>query len=373
MIKNATAFPIGLMIILINFIKEIMIYIKLYFQKIKYHLIDFIVSGVTFLQKFYGFSYFYPFWGVYFVITLRCNLNCPHCFVFKQTTAKFNTDISATELSSFLSKLVFFKFIKPRIHLFGGEPTVNKEFIKILQQLSLSNFKVTLRTNGIIKKEYFKKIISCPSLDKIIFSIHLKNLHLHIKQLCSLIAKENLSRKKRKRIKIYICGTIEEIQKNYSSIDEFIKIYENIGCRHIKIQHMKNTGITVSDHNKNNKIIEEIALVKKTKCKIPILFSPNIKLKDLPAFYRDDFAVTKNNCLFPWFSTIITPQGSVFVCEGFQKTEENIKDKSLQNIWNGENYRKIRKNIARNGCQLASNNRCADRRYYGLLSKYFDF
>ncbi len=332
---------------------------------------DLIISGFTILQKLKGFSYFYPFWGIYLVITLRCNLNCPQCFVFKHPAANSNAEISAAELDLFLPKLVFLKFIRPRIHLFGGEPTVNKEFLEILNCLTRHKFKVTLRTNGVINLDQFKKIIIQPCLDKVIFSIHLSSLQDHIQKLCALISAENISRKTNNKIKIYICGAIEDIHRNNISLDKFIRQYENSGCRHIKIQHMKNIGGPPSEPNKNTEIIKEIILAKKTKYKIPILFSPNIRVKDLPAFYQDNFATSKNNCLFPWFSTIITPQGSVFVCEGFQKTGENIKEKSLQSIWNGENYRKIRKNIIKNGCQLPLNSRCAHRRYYNLKTQYF--
>lgn len=332
---------------------------------------DLMISGITILQKLKGFSYFYPFWGIYLVITLRCNLNCPQCFVFKNTSTSTNAEMSAAELNSILPKLVFLKFIRPRIHLFGGEPTVNKEFLEILSCLTIHKFRVTLRTNGVIDIEQFKKIITQPCLDKVIFSIHLSNLKDHIQKLCSLISAKNISRKTNNKIKIYICGAIEDIHRNNISIDEFIRQYENIGCRHIKIQHMKNIGVANRDHNKNTEIIDEIRLVKKNKYRIPILFSPNIRVKDLPDFYQDNFAVSKNNCLFPWFSTIITPQGSVFVCEGFQKTGENIKEKSLQSIWNGKNYKKIRNNIIKNGCQLPLNSRCAHRRYYNLQTQYF--
>lgn len=346
-----------------------------FFKKIKYQLLDLIISGITVIQKLNGYSFIMPFWGIYIVITLRCNLRCPDCFVLNQATTSLNSDIPADYFKLILSKIKFFKFIKPRIHLFGGEPTVHKELPKILQYLSDEKFKVTLRTNGVINQEYFEKIIKYPCLDKVIFSIHLENFHQHIKELCTLIDESNNLNKKRKKIKTYICGTIEDIQRNNTSINEFIEQYENIGCQHIKIQHMKNIDTTNQNHNTsdNKKIIEEITLAKKTKYQIPILFSPNIKTKDLNNFYQNIFAPQKNNCLFPWFSTIITPLGNVFVCEGFQKTGENIREKSLQQIWNGKKYRQIRKGIARNGCQLSSSSLCAHRRYYGLTSKYFEF
>lgn len=86
------------------------------------------------------------------VITSRCNLNCPICFVGRRK------NYHEPSLSWIRNVLISFKNTK--INLFGGEPTIRSDLPEIIKLIkSMKNF-VSMYTNGIkiANLEYLKKL-----------------------------------------------------------------------------------------------------------------------------------------------------------------------------------------------------------------------
>jgi len=77
--------------------------------------------------------------------------------------------------------------------------------------------------------------------------------------------------------------------------------------------------------------------------------SPNIRSKEelRRRFYDDDYAYV-NTCFYPWNVMRINPYGDVYTCQ-MNITAGNVRDKKLEELWNGEAYVKFRRDLRQVG------------------------
>ena len=87
------------------------------------------------------------------ILTYRCNNNCEFCFADSEYQKK---EISLDELNQLLPFLHSFK--RESIRLVGGEPTLNPDFIEIMNFLFQQGFKVNIFTNGKLQTHLIEKL-----------------------------------------------------------------------------------------------------------------------------------------------------------------------------------------------------------------------
>lgn len=78
-------------------------------------------------------------------ITNRCNFKCSYCFVKKNSS-----DLSLHNLKKIFKKI---PQLPLEVYLTGGEPTLNPEFIAIVNYLNEMGILVRLHTTGVLLKE----------------------------------------------------------------------------------------------------------------------------------------------------------------------------------------------------------------------------
>lgn len=102
---------------------------------------------------------------------MRCNFNCSYCdeYTHDNSSPYLQFEVAKKTIDKLISK-VDGKVIK--VNLTGGEPTVNKDFEKILNYMYDNNILVGLTTNGSRTLEFYKTIV--PKLKSIIFSYHME-------------------------------------------------------------------------------------------------------------------------------------------------------------------------------------------------------
>ncbi len=91
-------------------------------------------------------------------VTSRCNLNCPICIAnIPGMGVDFHPSLEYFE--KVLGQLAQWK-PKPRICLFGGEPTVRKDLFEIIQMAKGRKMRVSLVTNGLAlaNEDYCKRV-----------------------------------------------------------------------------------------------------------------------------------------------------------------------------------------------------------------------
>lgn len=93
-------------------------------------------------------------------LTYQCNFRCMHCYIDNHNPVFFNTD-RLDALIEFLNA-----FEMQRVYLFGGEPLLHNDFIKIYRTLFLAGFQMSLSTNGsLINKEIVELFEKMPPIN----------------------------------------------------------------------------------------------------------------------------------------------------------------------------------------------------------------
>lgn len=92
-------------------------------------------------------------------LTTKCNFSCSHCPMaqWRNTTPKY--PLNNTELIPFIEQ-----YCKPKdwiIELTGGEPALYDGLDKLLQWLSLNQYRVLIKTNGSLPINKYRKITRC--------------------------------------------------------------------------------------------------------------------------------------------------------------------------------------------------------------------
>jgi len=94
------------------------------------------------------------------IFTSGCNLKCPWCY---------NTELNKNIKKSDISLVKFLSIARKNIVITGGEPTIQKDLIKVLRLFKKLGFNVKLDTNGtnpeIIKQIIDEKLVSFISMD----------------------------------------------------------------------------------------------------------------------------------------------------------------------------------------------------------------
>lgn len=97
------------------------------------------------------------------ILTNICNMRCPFCFAVDNQINKEN--ISQFSLQQVKELLPFLNNKRKEIRYCGGEPSLNKDIIKITKYLLENDYKIFIMTNGVWPSR-FTKYISDLSIEK---------------------------------------------------------------------------------------------------------------------------------------------------------------------------------------------------------------
>jgi radical SAM protein with 4Fe4S-binding SPASM domain len=288
-------------------------------------------------------------------ITYRCNLICEFCYQDPKKRETF-PDLTLKDAMIIEKNIRGAYSFAPRIHLFGGEPTVNNDFVRILKYFSQKNYIISLTTNGVTLDQYVDELAGTKGLREIIISLNNMNFEKILPAL------QNFEKFGHKKPHISIACPINH--NNQNALIDTIKKLENSPASCVTFQHTTFTTHynKAIDFNSVRKQVEEI---KRNKYKILVLFLPDIKPNDIEKYNTDGaFPYNKNKCLAPWIVPFIQPNGDVLPCDEVDVVVGNVKLQGLRKIWNNEKYIKFRNDIQKFGISQAICQRCCHRQYY---------
>ncbi|MCD4701213.1 MAG: radical SAM protein, partial [Candidatus Aegiribacteria sp.] len=144
------------------------------------------------VKAFKGRSPLYPRF-IQLLLTYKCNANCPFCY--QDSEKKKISDMSIGD-AQIIERNIRKSFnFKPRIHFFGGEPTVNTDFVEILKYFSYAGYKISMTTNGIDLLKYGKEIVETKGLREIHISLNdldFERVLSTLKQISNIDVNNNL-------------------------------------------------------------------------------------------------------------------------------------------------------------------------------------
>lgn len=302
--------------------------------------------------------------------TYRCNLNCLSCFKhadFYETEKEKNKNEVSKETYIQLIREASALGVRDCLISGGGEPLLREDIIDIMQEIKSGHMKGELITNGtLFSEEKIKKLVSC-GWDHVIFSIDgpdsKTNDYLRGKE--GSFDKSVWAIKKFSEFKEIMHVTTPSItiatvlsNRNYNQLKNMVQLCIKNGVNSFRLQKMiiwsKNGKRLQIDEKETNSIQNNIreALELADKYKIETNLRDFLDNEAVHNSNTVDFikqSIKSDNktegclCYAPFQNVSISENGKVRYCQMSDVSEENIKNKSLKEIWYGPNLDKLRK------------------------------
>ncbi|MFH0870488.1 MAG: radical SAM protein [archaeon] len=300
-------------------------------------------------------------------LTLRCNQNCDMCFD-KATLNKGDCELSYIEIKNFIDSV---KGRSPLFFITGGEPFLYKDIFKVMEYLRKNKLAFGVCTNGSALNDAMIRRLVHLAPANVVFSIHgLMDAHDKVTGRSGNYqrTKENIKLfcrlKKRTRVMI----NLVLMPENAAKLKQFITEAESWEVDAIRIQHLgfltpaelkRHRSVWKKQMGEASPAIHELIISKPCfdfketvkeiqgqRFNIPVWFKPYLKPEEVDSWYSDRFGV-RRRCLFLWKGVFVASNGDVFPCHVIKLKLGNIKEKSLEEIYNSEKAKKFRRAIKR--------------------------
>lgn len=313
-------------------------------------------------------------------VSEMCNLRCPMCNVWESRN-KFGERAKGTALTiKDIKNLVRqVRSFKPMFYFVGGEPTLNRDLIKIISYLHQKGMITSLTTNGWLLSHFAKPFFKS-GLDFISISLDGPDAEMHDKNrgvggsferategIKKLVKFKEKNRSIFPNIKINTVVT----PGNVDELEEMIVLAKNLGADEMSFQNLSFFGQKIQEINNSYADLKKtgrIMMGMKIEGKTPFSQTETEKivkfLKSLPRLsekyglplintpyvnnYKEYYQGTSPSpvdswCYDPWHTATIRGSGDLEVCQGY--VVGNIKGNKLLDLWNNERYRYFRKII----------------------------
>ncbi len=306
-------------------------------------------------------------WGIEFNQTLRCNLRCKFCWR-EPTKINHNNELSLNDYKKVINEAAKLKVKEVKI-IGGGEPLCKDETIEIMKLIKKNNMFGYICTNGTLFKEKDIKELVEIGWDHLKISLHgpcnthdfltgakgsfnaaIKNIKLFVKY-----------KKRLKRKKPFIEIGVVLVNKNYDKLIEMFRLAKKLDLQAVFIEpvtvysdlggKLKLNKKQEEEFEKIARMADKIAIRSRIQTNLPYFFDSKLiektnkmteVMKNLPNPKENDFFSIP--CYEPFYRMGIRVDGTVGPCGFFdEESPENIKKKSLKEIWFGP-YLKIRRN-----------------------------
>lgn len=291
------------------------------------------------------------------IATNKCNLNCVMC---NYRNKEKMDELSFDEIDSLL------KEDGSKIHLIGGEFFLRKDAMDLIKLIKDKGLELRITTNATIINNEIANVLTSKKVDEIVISIDgIKKTHNKIRGSKNAFQNaiqgiKNMQAEKNKQKsnfpKIGINTMVSKI--NYKEIPELASSLTALNIDNITLNYL--FDINETDIQAAEKILgatdrevrwystESNFSLNLNELNFIINSVKNNKLISLDPFiknYKKNGRKIHKSCLYLYIATWITPEGDVLPCPMIENyVAGNIKEDSLENIFNNEKYRNIRKN-----------------------------
>ncbi len=296
--------------------------------------------------------------------TDKCNLGCIFCWQRDSFRVNYKNELSKERYIQLIKEAADID-IKSIEITGGGEPLCREETtLTLMEETKKQDIFGSLITNGtLFNKDNIKKIVKT-GWDEIIFSLdspfekthdYLRAVEGSFNKVVRAIELFNLYKEKKPKLCIHsvLCN------KNYNQIPDMFMLAAKINCKNIFFEPIVTVtvGTKIADTLKlNAKQKKELPKYIKKAKKIAGKFGIENNLESLQTeiigkINEMDSLIIKdiqNNlpaCFEPWYHMIVRPNGRTGPCCMFDYSQEYLHEKTLQEIWYGKFFDRIRERL----------------------------
>ena len=304
-----------------------------------------------------------------FFITERCNLKCRFCNFPFADKSRYEKELTREELLDIVEHCRESDI--EIVGILGGEPFVKKNILlEVMRRIKEYGIAGSTVSNGTLLDA--NSIINLVRIewDLIRFSLDgmeathdfLRNKNGTFKTLVNTIKKLNKIKKNLRAKKPTIEINTVLCNKNYKELSDVFTLISSLGCDHIYILPM----IEFTEYSRKLRILDkdltEIKkhLLKAKETSIKLNLSTNIdaiidqelttKSNRMDKIILPNEKIEDKNyipCFLPWYTMNIDAVGNVTPCCNISSVGENMREKSLKEIWFGKRFDEIRKRMLR--------------------------
>ena len=293
-------------------------------------------------------------WGLPMTISIEpttaCNLRCPECpsglRAFSRPTGNLKQDFFRKTIDELHKQLIYLIFY------FQGEPYINPGFLDMVKYAKDKGIYTITSTNGHFLNDVNAKKTIESGLDRMIISVDGTTQETYENyrkegNLESVLQGARNIVKWKKEMNSATPHTIFQflvVKPNEHQIDEIYKIAEEIGIDEVKLKTAQ-----VYEYEQGNDLIPTIEKYSRYKKNTDGTYSVKNKLL--------------NHCWKLWHACVITWDGLVVPCcfdKDAQHRLGDMKDKPFQEIWQGEDYDKFRKQLLKGRDQIDICENCTE-------------
>jgi|SRR5579859_5240306 len=326
--------------------------------------------------------------NIIFEVTYRCNLKCQMCYLMDDYLNHGIAEISLAQIERFLDSLPN----KPNIVLTGGEAFARSDIMSIVAAVKRRGMKCCIFSNGTLLSETKIRELIDLGLDSISFSLDgpkevFEDVTLIRGSFDRLMRNLELLRALRKDAKPKITLSCVLSHKSIDNIDFLFKYVADPDIALVSFLHLH--FVTQYDSDRNDELFEKcgipksppavnrqqwgtdlelaekvIELRRKAQDFSKVEFLPDLDETEIRAWYGDsrNFPV-RESCFYPWVTSRIAPNGSVYVCQNHVVSMGSIAENDFQEIWNNARFRFFRSTLRAHGMFPGCNRCCKVKAY----------
>lgn len=311
-------------------------------------------------------------WVVNFLVTRKCNLHCAMCSFDASKFSPDEKELTTREIKDFITYAA-----RKKLHIFlsGGEPFLREDIFEIIESIKKAGLSYGICTNGTLLDEQKVGLLCKYPPAFIIFSL-LGDKEIHDKitglpgSFEALVSNIKSFTGSGHKIKIFINCAISQF--NIRGLPKIARIADDLKVDMLRFEHLNfSPAVDLQKHALQWKeyfpgdshaelstycntaiaedgFYEEIMKMRElqNRFKVPIYFKPALSSSEIKSWYSNN-CLTKRKCFFTWRSLFIAPNGDVLPCQFLVYKLGNIREESLDRIWNNKKYKNFRVQLKR--------------------------
>jgi MoaA/NifB/PqqE/SkfB family radical SAM enzyme len=291
---------------------------------------------------------------VIFCVTLRCNIKCKQCAIWRMPSTD---ELTADEWKKVISDLR--SWLGPyRVQLAGGETFVRKDITDIIAHATKNDVLTGVVSNGtMITRELAKTIVDSGlgyihiSVDGVTAETHdyIRGIPgLHTKTMAALGYLEEANRGKG----MSICMATIINRRNMHELTAIVRKAEDMGLDGVifnplgptidsDAEWFKKTDLWFDDLGAVNGVLDELISMKKSGAKI---LNPPEQFEGMKAYFAKPTLLMREQCMVGITNLSITAEGNIHTCFKMPPLG-NVRQTTPQAVWDSKEARELRKKI----------------------------
>lgn len=293
---------------------------------------------------------------LYLEVTRACNMKCKMCDIWR-IKSNPKKELSTERILELVDEVADMGV--KIITLFGGEPLIRKDLLKIIKKINETDIISNLDTNCFLMTEKKSKELYNVGLNNVSISLDGSRAEIHdyIRGVDGSFKKAIQGIKNLKKYKINLSVITVITKHNYKDLVNIIKLVYRLGVNSIRFipmhisypYNIRNRQLVALAKFSDKELIylkNEISKIKELLKEYDIVSNSNTYFEKIPNFFKEKL---KQNCFGGYAYCNIDCYGNVSPCMAIPTTC-NINNKSFKEVWCSEDFNKLRQNVRKLQC-----------------------